>query len=122
MGQLEKNDESTSAELVPVDRPPESEQERVTDLGALGLAGYSPPEGYKDFADKEQNGRRKILYLGANALVDIVDKGYTVGDVAIPDILLLRVEGPREQAMDVFNYPQRYAPEADARRVFGEAA
>lgn len=119
---MSDKEKDKSAELVPVERPPEFEEERVTDLGALGLAAYSPPEGYEDFADREHNGRRIILYMGQGAVVDVVDKGYSIDDVAVPDMLLLRVQGPLEEAMTVFEYPQRYAAPDDAKRVFGRAA
>lgn len=120
MGKIEIN--KTSADLVPVEA---DLKPGTTDLGELGLAGYSAPEGYegKDLADGElSKGRRKILYLGEKAIVDVIDGGFMVGEVEVPETLLLRVEGQRDQAIEVFRFPQRFVPEADARRVFGEAA
>lgn len=108
-----------STELVPVARSPGE-----TDLDALGLGGYQPPEDIEALHEREKDGKRFILYVGTGemALVDVVDKGYVVENVVVPDILLLRVEAPKANAMDVFNNPQRYAAPNDARRVFDHAA
>jgi|SRR5579872_699584 len=109
----------SSKELMPV---PVDELPGSTDLSELGIGAYYPPDGLVELAAEEHNGRRHILYVGDVAMVDVVGMSSVVEDVVIPELLLLRVSAPLDQALDALHNTQRYAPEAEARRVFDKAA
>lgn len=78
------------------------------------LSVYAPPEGLTDLMDRKEGNKQLILYVGEKALLDVL----IVDAEGKPVTLLTRLEDSPDQALDLFEYPQRHADEKVARNVF----
>ena len=92
----------------------------MSQLLELEQGAYQAPEGLMDFADREVDGKKIILYIGDKALLDIVKKGYidVVEEVEVPDILLRRIETEPQDGVNIFKHPASYLSAEEEMRIF----
>jgi hypothetical protein len=92
--------------------------ETILETLELDVPAYEKPDNVFELAEREEDGKKLILYAGKMALLDILKKA----ENGVPDHLLLRIESSPDKAMDLFHHPALYTTPEMATIIFERAA